>query len=569
MTIVVTPTFECIVGEYSAIAAPTLERVIGEYELIHQSLDTARSSTDWEVALRCWDDLRRRLSTWSELTYLRFNQDTLNESYQAARDYCDQLTPKLIALDVGMKRRWLTCPYRTELEQVLGQQAFLLWQADITTFDPAIEPDLVRESQLTGAYTQLLASADLEFAGNHINLAGIQRYTQDANREVRYQAEKIRWHFFHQNQAALDGIYHELVQLRHQMAQKLGYDNYIGLGYQRMHRLDYTQADVEHYREQVVQEVVPLANQIVQRQAEQLNLEELQFWDESVLDLRGNPIPLGDQDWMLEQAQAMFDAMDEALGDFFQMMVHCRLLDLKTRPGKGGGACCKSFATHALPFIFANFNGTKSDVQIFAHELGHAFQVWQSRHTPVCDYLWPTLEAAEIHSLSLEFLTFPYMERFFGPQAERYRRSCLAEAFLFLPYGVAVDHFQHLAYANPGATPRERHRMWQEMEARYLPWRRYGDLTYPAQGGLWQEKLHIYCFPFYYIDYTLAMCCALQFWSKGEQDYQGALSDYIALCQRGGSASFQELTRSAKLVSPFEPGALTQVVAQARQYLRL
>jgi len=561
----------------TTVATPTLEWVAGEYDVIHQALATAGSSPDWEIALRDWDDLRRRLSTWSELTYLRFNQDTLNASYKAARDYCDQLKPQLMALEVSMKRRLLASPYRFELEQVLGQQAFRLWEADITTFDPAIALDLVRESQLTGAYTQLLASANLEFVGDrasttevvHVNLAGLQRYTQDGDREVRYQAEKIRWDFFHQHQATLDGIYHELVQLRHQMAQKLGYDNYIGLGYRRMHRLDYTQADVEHYREQVVQVVVPLAQQIVQRQAEQLHLQELQFWDESVPDLQGNPVPLGDQDWLLEQAQAMFDAMNDELGDFFQMMVRCRLLDLETRPGKGGGACCKSFATHALPFIFANFNGTKSDVQIFAHELGHAFQVWQSRHAPVSDYLWPTLEAAEIHSLSLEFLTFPFMERFFGPQAERYRRTCLAEAFLFLPYGVAVDHFQHLVYANPQATPPERHQMWQDMEARYLPWRRYGDLAYPAQGGLWQEKLHIYCFPFYYIDYTLAMCCALQFWAKGEQDYQGALSDYVALCQRGGSASFQELTRSAKLVSPFEPGALTQVAEQARQYLGL
>ncbi|HEY9847120.1 MAG TPA: M3 family metallopeptidase, partial [Candidatus Caenarcaniphilales bacterium] len=290
---------------------------------------------------------------------------------------------------------------------------------------------------------------------------------------------------------------------------------------------------------------------------------------ESVFDLQGNPVPLGNDNWMLEQAQEMFDAMSEPLGNFFRMMVDGRLLDLKNRPGKAGGACCKSFASHGLPYIFANFNGTKSDVQIFAHEIGHAFQVWQSRHTPVYDYLWPTMEAAEIHSLGLEFLTFPHMERFFGPQAERYRTHCLAEALLFLPYGVAVDHFQHLVYANPEATPQERNQMWQQMEACYLPWRRYGDLAHPAEGGLWQEKHHIYCFPFYYIDYTLAMCCALQLWAKAEGDYQSVLSDYMTLCQRGGTAPFQELARSANLISPFEPGALAQVVQQARQALAL
>ncbi len=569
MTTVRTLAFEWARAKDNTIETPTFEWVSAEYSAIHDFLNAAQNQVDWEVALHRWDDLRRRLITWHELTYLHFNQDTQNSCFQAARDYCDQLTPKLTALEVGMKRRLLDSPFRAELEQTLGQQAFHLWEADIATFSPAIESDLVQESKLKGAYTQLLASAELEFSGDSVNLSGIQRYTQSPDRNTRYWAEQVRWNFFHRNQATLDHLFHELVQQRHQMAQKLGYENYIELGYRRMRRIDYGQAEVERYREQVVQDVVPLANQVVQRQAEKFNLDELQFWDESVVDLEGNPAPLGDHNWILAQTQAMFDAMSEELGDFFQMVVDHHLLDLETRPGKAGGACCKSFPTHGFPFIFANFNGSKSDVQIFAHELGHAFQVWQSRHTPLCDYLWPTMEAAEIHSLSLEFLTFPQMERFFGRGAERYRISCLTEALLFLPYGVAVDHFQHLVYANPEATPQERNQMWQQMEARYLPWRRYGDLVHPAQGGLWQEKHHIYCFPFYYIDYTLAMCCALQFWVKAENNYQSTLAEYTALCQRGGMAPFQELARSAQLVSPFEPNALIQVVGHARRALGL
>jgi M3 family oligoendopeptidase len=557
--------------DFSEITAetPTFEQVVGEYKAIYESLDKAQSPAESEVALRQWDELRRRLNTWTELTHLRFHQDTQNESYKTALNYCDELTPKLTALEVEMQRRLLGSPHRPELERVLGKQAFLLWEALVTTFDPVIEPDLVQEAKLTAEYTELLASAQLDFEGNCVNLEGIRRYIQDADRDVRYRAQKARWDFFSQNQAALDRIYHDLVQLRHKMARKLGYDNYIALGYRRMRRVDYGQAEVERYREQVAREVVPLANQILQQRAEKLNLDELFFWDESVFDLQGNPEPKGDRDWMLERFQEMFDAMSEELGDFCRMMVNCHLLDLKNRPGKAGGGFCTGFLTYEVPFIFANFNSTKSDVEVFTHEMGHAFQMWQSRHLPVMEYLWPTLETCEIHSMSLEFLSLPHVERFFGADAQRYRTNRIAEALLFLPYGVAVDHFQHLVYAHPDATPKQRNQMWQQMEALYLPWRRYGDLTHPAQGGLWQEKQHISCLPFYYIDYALAMCCAFQFWVKAESDYNGTLSDYIALCRRGGEAPFQELTRNAKLVSPFEPGALTQVVEQARQVLML
>ena len=244
---------------------------------------------------------------------------------------------------------------------------------------------------------------------------------------------------------------------------------------------------------------------------------------------------------------------------------------------KAGGGFCTSFPTYNVPYIFANFNGTQGDVEVFTHEMGHAFQYWQSRNLPVFDYLWPTLESCEIHSMSLEFLTWSQMDEFFAKdsdhgsasEADRFREIHLAHSILFLPYGCAVDRFQHLVYANPTATPEERNQMWQQIEARYLPWRDYGDLAHPSQGGLWQEKQHIYCYPFYYIDYTLALCCAMQFWVKASSDQESTLEEYIALCRRGGQAPFQELVKSANLVSPFQPGCLAEVVSKAREFLQL
>jgi len=192
------------------------------------------------------------------------------------------------------------------------------------------------------------------------------------------------------------------------------------------------------------------------------------------------------------------------LGEFFRLANDGGFLDLACRPGKAAGGFCTGLPTAGMPFVFANFNGTKHDAEVFTHEIGHAYQYWSSRAQPLADYLFPTMESCEIHSMGLELLTWPHMERFFGADAERFRRLHLTESLLFLPYGVAVDHFQHLVYEKPDATPEERHAMWREMEKIYLPWRKYGDLAYPAKGGLWQRQLHIYGAPFYYIDYTLA-----------------------------------------------------------------
>ncbi|MEM8829032.1 MAG: M3 family oligoendopeptidase [Cyanobacteria bacterium P01_G01_bin.19] len=551
------------------VDTPQIEQVTAEYQNINNALDEAETTAAKKAALQQWEDLRRRLDSWSAITSLRFSQDTANEDYKQAQAYSDEIQPKLTALEVAMKRRLLDSPDRAEFESILGKQAFSLWSADVTTFESIIEEDLVEESKLINQYVQLLASASIAFQGETVNLSGILKYAQDSDRNTRHAAEKARWNFFSQNRDKLDNIYARLVKLRHQMAQKLGYQDYIGLGYKRMRRIDYDRADVASYRDEVVDKVVPLAQKIIDQKAQKLNLERVNFWDEAVFDLQGNPKPQGDRDWMLERAQAMFNAMHPELGSFFSMMVRGDFLDLETRKGKAGGGFCTSFPTVGVPYIFANFNGTKDDVEVFTHEMGHAFQAWQSRNIPTIDYLWPTLESCEIHSMSLEFLTWSQMDKFFGDDADRFREIHLAESILFLPYGCAVDHFQHLVYANPEATPAERNQMWQQMEARYLPWRDYGDLDYPSQGGLWQEKQHIYCSPFYYIDYTLALCCAMQFWVKAEDDLESALTEYIALCQRGGKAPFQALVNSANLVSPFKPGSLSDVVDKAQAFLKL
>ena len=292
-------------------------------------------------------------------------------------------------------------------------------------------------------------------------------------------------------------------------------------------------------------------------------IDRVSLWDESSLGSDKRIEPLGDRDWILERTREALDAIDPELGAFARMLLDGALYDVENRPGKALGAYCTNFPTRREPFVFANFNGSRSDVRTLMHELGHAFQAWQSRDKAAVDYLTPTYESAEIHSMSLEYLSWPQMGRFFGSDADAYRREHLLDAMLFLPYGVAVDHFQHLVYGNPSATPAERHEMWQEVERRYLPWRDYGDLQHPAKGGLWQEKRHIYVAPFYYIDYTLALCCALQLWVKADADRDATVGTYVALCGRGGEAPFRELVRSAGLRVPFEAGALHDVVTAA------
>jgi Peptidase family M3 len=189
-----------------------------------------------------------------------------------------------------------------------------------------------------------------------------------------------------------------------------------------------------------------------------------------------------------------------------------------------------------MPFVFANFNGTRADVRVFTHEVGHAVQSYRSRALPLLDLLGPTHDGAEIHSMSLEFLTWPHMERFFGEDAARFHRMHLQEAILLLPYGTAVDHFQHELYARPDLTP-------------YLPWCDWGDLIHPAKGGRWQHQRHIYVSPFYYIDYVLAEMSALQLWCAPSATPTGR----CATTSPSASVVRAAVPRARPLGGPHEP----------------
>jgi M3 family oligoendopeptidase len=548
-------------------APPHFEEVQAEYDSIAASLEAAISLDEALQAFIRWDALRRAFLTWSSLTELQFQRFTDNAECKAAVDAHNALRPKITGLDVAMKRKFLASPLRSELERKLGEYVFARWETDVTAYDPVVEPFAVQESTLADEYTALLAAAKIDFRGEPLNLSVLAKYAEDSDRETRRAAQVAKWNFFARHGEDIDGIFDKLVHVRDEMARELEFRNFTELAYRRLTRTDYGPAEVARWREEIVREIVPLAQKIVERQAQQLGIDRVMLWDERLYSREGAPKPPQRYDDMLAAARDAFDAMSPSLGTFARMMMERELIDLQSRDGKANAGFCTSFPTYGLPYVFANFNGTTHDVNVLVHEFGHAFQNYESRTIPISDYLWPTFEACEIHSMSMEFFTWPQLERFFGPEAQRYRLEHLQSSLTVLPYAAAIDHFQHLVYENPDASPEERHGFWKQMEATYLPWRRYDGIEHLERGAFWQHQRHVFLVPFYYIDYTLAMCCALQFWARSLDDYAGALHDYTELCKRGGTMPFQALVRSAGLQSPFEAGVLHNVAQRAAEMI--
>ena len=511
--------------------------------------------------------LRNEFETMVTLVHIRHSIDTTDEHYDRENDYFDETTPIYEGLITDYYRVLVSSPYRTALEEKWGRQVFRLAELKLKTFAPEIVEDLKQENKLSSQYTKLRASAQIMFEGDVRNLPQMSPFLQSPDRNTRKKAQEAYTGFFLQHEAEFDQIYDGLVKLRNKIARKLGYKNFVELGYARMGRSDYDATMARGYREQVLEAIVPLATKLRHRQAERLNLEKLKYYDEPLEFLTGNAVPKGTSDQILANGKQMYSELSPQTGEFFNFMTEHGLLDLVTRKGKAGGGYCTYIPNYRSPFIFSNFNGTSDDVDVLTHEAGHAFQVYLSRDYQLPEYIWPTLEACEIHSMSMEFLAWPWMRLFFEEDEIKYKFAHLSGALLFIPYGVTVDEFQHWVYENPEATPAERKRIWREIERKYLPHRDYEDNDLLNRGGYWFRQGHIFNDPFYYIDYTLAQVCAFQFWIRSQENRTTAWEDYLRLCKAGGSMAFLELVKLAGLKNPFEPGCVRRVVGPITAWL--
>lgn len=546
---------------------PNMDEISSQFEAAIKKFTEAASADAQNQVMNEINDIRNDIGTMFNLCYIRHSVDTNDEFYKAEQDYMDEIQPVIEGFVTRYYEELVKSSFRTELEEKWGSQLFALADAQLKAFSPEIVPLLQKENKLSSEYTKLIASAKIEFEGEERTLAQMEPFAESTDRDVRKRANEARFGFLAENEKELDRIYDELVKVRTEIAKKLGYNNFVELAYLRMMRTDYDASMVAKFRDQVKEFIVPMATTLKERQRDRIGVEKLKYYDEAFNFKTGNAVPKGSPEWIVENGQTMYDELSKETGEFFSYMREEQLMDLVAKKGKAGGGYCTYIENYKAPFIFSNFNGTSGDIDVLTHEAGHAFQVYSSRHFEIPEYNWPTYEACEIHSMSMEFFTWPWMDKFFKEDTEKYKFSHLSSALLFLPYGVAVDEFQHWVYENHAATPSERKSAWREIEKKYLPHKDYDGNEYLENGGFWQRQAHIYNSPFYYIDYTLAQICAFQFWKRSRDNQEEAWKDYVHLCSLGGSKAFTGLVKEANLISPFEEGCVESVVGVIEGWL--
>ncbi len=547
---------------------PDKDELIKFYEDALERLKAAQDFDSFLAVLKEMEERDIEVENAVSIAFIRNTLDTTDKFYEDEIAYINRTMPELGEYGEKINKYLLECPYRDELDKHYGKRYLEVIKLDTERFKPEIIPLLQEEAELTTRYQKLMATAKIPFKGEELNLYGIQKHFEDDDREDRKAAVKAYSDFYHGIEDELEEIWDKLIKVRNKMGQAFGYENYIPLGHKKQGRMDYSRKEIESFRAQVVEEIVPLCEELYKAQKKRLGLDELYFYDEKVIFADGNAHPLGDDDFMIKTAKDMYHDLSPETAEFIDFMIEHEVMDLKNKPNKASTGYMTSLPVYKSPFVFSCLNGTIFDMQVLTHELGHAFAGYRAMRSQDFHGYWSeSTDIAEIHSMSMEQFAYGYAEKFFGKDADKYRFAHLQEAITFVPFGCAVDEFQHICYDKPELTPKERTYEWHKLEEKYMPWRKYDGDEFFERGGYWYHKLHIFQYPMYYINYTFTTLGAMEFKKKFAENKESAWKDYLTLCDIGGSVGYLDTLKAANVSVPFAEGSVKKCISYAKDIL--
>ena len=547
---------------------PDLQKIQDQFESLTKALKEAKDAKAAAKVLYEEFNLSDEVNTQAEIAQIRHTIDIRDKYYADLVDYYDQMGPLMEQYENEFEKTCATTPLRKDLEKIFGSYFFEKIDIGLKTFSPEIIPELQEENALGSRYNNLMGSAKGNFRGEMLPITKFDPLMASTDREVRKDAAEGYWAFFATHEAELADIYDKMVKVRTKIAKKLGFDNFLPLGYYRLGRADWGPEDVAKYREQVLKQIVPVAQDLYKEQAQRLGYKDMKFYDYKLQFLNGNPTPKGNPDELVQAASKMYKEMSPVASKYFDFMVSHHMMDLVSKDGKIPGGYMEYLPAIHSSFIFSNFNGSSGDVDVLTHEFGHSLQGFLAGDIKEPSLRAPGYECDEMHSMSMEFFAYPWMKNIFGDQEAKYRDTHLVEDIEFIPYGVSVDEFQTFGYSHPEASHEERKAAWRDIEKKYRPHLSFKeDNPFLESGGWWMRQLHIFVDPLYYIDYTIAQVAAFEFFLESTKDFKKAFDKYLAFDRLGGTLPYKALLKKAGIGNPMEPTIIPSLIPDLRKYL--
>lgn len=505
------------------------------------------SVSDFERWLLDWGELSAALDEESSRRYIAMSCHTESKEAEAAYlHYVEKIDPQLKPRQFKLKQLYMASALRKELDQKRFAVFDRSIQNDVSLYreeNVALETE---EAKLGQQYQKLAGSLTVKFRGEEKTLIQMGRFLEEPDRALRQEAWELVAKRRLEEVEKFEEYFDGLIKLREQIAKNAGFENYRDYAFKLRERFDYTPGDCAQFHQAIEDYFVPGVKQLQAERKKQLGVDQLRPWDLSVDPFNRPPLrPFEKVDQMVANTQKIFDQIDAGLAAGFQKMRDLKLLDLDNRKGKAPGGYQSTLNEARLPFIFMNAVGVQRDVETMLHEAGHAFHALATQEQDIYPYRHAPIEFCEVASMSMELLGNEFIESFYNPtDANRARKTHLEGIIGIFPWIATVDAFQHWIYTHPGHTRAERKAAWLALMDRFggsTDWAGYEE----ARAYMWHRQLHIFLYPFYYVEYGIAQLGALQVWANSKADKAKALKDYQDALALGGSRPLPELFSAA------------------------
>ncbi|MDO8580844.1 MAG: M3 family oligoendopeptidase [Candidatus Omnitrophota bacterium] len=543
-----------------------------EVTTLYRKLEERRvaSASDLEQWMLDRSELEAALEQAGAILYIRMTCQTDDSARaQAYKDFITDVVPGIKMGTDQLNRKFLKMAQQFPLDQ--RQYAIYLRkiQADVDLFVEANVEIETNVELLSQEYQTIMGAMTVEFEGKEQTLPAMGRYLENPDRNLREQAwrEMARRRLNDKDQ--LEDIFDKMLVLRCQIAQNAKCRNYIEYKFRSLHRFDYTHEDCHRYHASVEELVVPLWRNVNQYRRAQMKLTTLKPWDTAVDPQGRGPLkPFDNVDDLVAGCQKIFAQMDQGFAQQFKEMASLRLLDLENRKGKAPGGYQSTLDEARKPFIFMNAVGVDGDVRTLLHECGHAFHALACAGNALVQYRHGPMEFNEVASMAMELLADPYLSVFYhDDDVHRSSWAHWEDVIMILVWVATIDCFQQWIYEHPQHTRQQRREAWLNIRQRFgsdvVDWQGLEE----EHAYLWHRQLHIFEYPFYYIEYGIAQLGALQVWRNSQQQGAGALANFKKALALGGSHPLPELYRTADIHFDFTQKTIAPLMEAANREL--
>ena len=544
------------------------------FDQLERQAAAANNAQAFEQWILNWCELSAALDEEGSCRNIAMTCHTDNaEAEKAYLHFVENVEPQLKPRQFALEQLYVAHPVRAALATGENKARYEVFDRDVANHVQLFRPENValetEEAKLGQQYQKLIGAQTVNFRGEEKTLVQMGRYLEEPDRALRQEAWTLVANRRVQDVDKCEKIMDEMIKLRHQIAKNAGFGNYLEFIFRQKGRFDYTPADCVKFHDAIESEIMTAVREIQNERRQKLNLEKLRPWDLAVDPQNRTPLkPFADVGEMVSRTQKIFNHLDEELAGNFQEMQDKKLLDLDNRKGKAPGGYQSTLAEARVPFIFMNAVGVQRDVETILHEAGHAFHAQATRGEDLYPYRGAPIEFCEVASMAMELLGNEFIEEFYAPaEAARARKTHLEGVIGFFPWMAVVDGFQHWIYTHPGHTRAERKAAYVALMERFG-----GDVDYSGfeevRAHSWHRQLHIFLYPFYYVEYGIAQLGALQVWANSKANKAKALGDYKKSLSLGGSRPLPELFAAAGCKLQFDAATINPLIQLASTELK-